>query len=191
MRTVQVAPFGGEEMRASVTARRGHRSWIEEFIQDFDLDYLHEPLDTVALHRKWDKVFQVDMSSMNLSKASAGTPRFLADIDAYTDGSQDKNIELNTQKTGAGFVIMKGEKMLISDRRWAAFDYKLKDKNTVFQAEIFAIKKLCIMLLSHLEGSQECWVTRNGSIDIYCGSQSAVLALNSIFVCSGLVGGNN
>ena len=92
LRTAPVVPFQGEEMQTDTTARKSHRTWIEEFIQTSDLDYLQEPLDTVAPHRNWGKVFQVDMSSMNLSKASAGTPRFLADIDAYTDGSKHKDL---------------------------------------------------------------------------------------------------
>ena len=187
MRTVQVAPFSREEMRTSVTARKSHRTWIEEFIGDFDLDYLCEPLDTVPLHRRWDKVFQVDMSSMNLSKAAAGTPRFLADLDAYTDGSQTDDPNLGQVSTGAGYVLMRGKKMLISNQGWAARDFKLDAKNTVFQAEIFAIKKLCQEVLTHTNRDPECWVTPDETMDIYCDSQSAILALNSIFVHSALV----
>ena len=188
MRTVQVAPFSGEEMQTSIPARKSHRTWIEEFLQDFDLDYLREPLDAVTLHRKWDKVFQVDMSSMNLSKASAGTPRFLADVDAYTDGSRTEDPDPSKTIVGAGFVLMKGKKMLISNQRWAASEYKLKSNNSNFQAEVYAIKKLCQTVLSHTDEFPECWVSRNESMDIYCDSQSAVLALNTIFVHSALVG---
>ena len=188
LRTAPVAPFQGEEMQTDTTPTKSHRTWIEEFIQTSDLDYLQEPLDTIAPHRNWGKVFQVDMSSMNLSKASAGTPRFLADIDAYTDGSKHKDLSSNDEKTGAGFVVMKGKKMLISEGKWVAFDYKLRDKNTVFQAEIFAVKKLCMTMLLHTEGSHERWITRDESLDIYCDSRSAILALNSISVSSGLVG---
>ena len=36
--------------------------------------------------------------------------------------------------------------------------------------------------------SHECWATKDSSIDIYCDSQSAILALSSILICSGLVG---
>ena len=78
--------------------------------------------------------------------------------------------------------------MLISNRKWVAFDYKLRDKNTVFQAEIFAVKMLCITMLAHTEGSHERWVAKDDSMDIYCDSRSAILALNSISVSSGLVG---
>ena len=113
----------------------------------------------------------------------AGKPKFLADLDAFTDGSK----ETSTQDTGAGFVIMKGEKMLISNKRWVAHAFKLSPKNTVFQAEIFAIFKCCQLILSHTEGSEECWIKKNESLDLYCDSQSAILALNSIFVQSKLV----
>ena len=188
MRTVQVAPFKREEMQTNVTARKSHRTWVEEFVEDFGLDYLYEPLDTVPLHRKWDKAFHVDMSSMSQSNAMAGKPRFLADINAYTDGSQDRNKDTGQQKTGAGIVIMRGKKMLISNKRWAAFKYKLLDKNTVFQAEVYAVKKLCMILLQQSTIGSEQWVTKDTSIDIYCDSRSAILALNSVFVQSGLVG---
>ena len=187
MRTVQVAPFNKGEMQSSVPAKKGHRAWIEDFIEDFGLDYLHEPLDSVPLHRKWDRSFQVDMSSMDLSKATAGKPRFLATLNAYTDGSKEKNRDSGLEKTGAGFVIMRGKKMLISNKKWAAFYYKLRDKNSVFQAEIFAIKKLCITMLNHANNMGERWITKDDSLDIYCDSRSAILALNSISVQSGLV----
>ena len=187
MRTVQVAPFSREEMRTSVTTRRSHRTWIEDFIGDFGLDYLCEPLDTVPLHRRWDKVFQVDMSSMDLSKATAGKPRFSADLDAYTDGSKTEDPNLQHVSTGAGYVLMRKEKMLISNQRWVARDFKLDAKITVFQAEIYAIKKLCQEILSHTSRDPECWVTKDETLDIYCDSQSAILALNSIFVHSALV----
>ena len=188
LRTMQVAPFQGEELQTNVIARKSHRTWIKDFIQASDLDYLQEPLDTIALHRNWSKEFQVDMSSMNLSKATAGVPRFLANVDAYTDGSKHKDKSSGKEKTGAGFVVMKGKKMLISNKKWVAFDYKLRDKNTVFQAEIFAVKMLCITMLAHTEGSHERWITKDDSMDIYCDSRSAILALNSISVSSGLVG---
>merc|ERR1712141_425522 len=78
--------------------------------------------------------------------------------------------------------------MLISKKRWAAYKYKIHAKNTVMQAELYAIKKLCQIILKHTSGSEECWVTEDDSMDIYCDSQSAILALNSIFVQSELVG---
>ena len=83
---------------------------------------------------------------------------------------------------------MRGKKMLISKKRWAAFGYKLHAKNTVFQAEIFAVKKACQIILDHTEGKPECWVTGDDQLDLYCDSQSAILALNSISVQSELVG---
>ena len=60
-------------------------------------------------------------------------------------------------------------------------------KNTVFQAEIYAIKKLCEIMLNHTRNSLDCWVTADTTMDIYCDSKSAILALNSITVQSGLV----
>ena len=125
------------------------------------------------------------MASMNRSNNEAGKPRFLAHLDAYTDGSQTKTEAGN--RTGAGVVIMRGKKMLISAKRWAAFQYKLSDHNTVFQAEIFAIKKLCQIILLHTSESGHCWIKEDENLDIYCDSQAAVLALNSIFVQSQLV----
>ena len=185
MRTRMVAPFTWEEMRTNVTARVSHRTWLEEFFQDLDMEILNNPLDFTPLHRKWNKVFIVDMDSMNSSKDRAGKPLFQADLDAFTDGSQEKKEE--PQRTGAGFIVMRGKKMLISQGRWVAFKYKLHAKNTVFQSEIFAIKKLCQTLLCHTAGTEDCWVTEDDRLDIYCDSQSAILALNTIFVQSKLV----
>ena len=185
MRTKEVAPFSGEELQTRVTARVSHRTWIEEFIHDLDVDYLNTPLDHTPLHRKWNKAYLVDMASMNCSNNEAGKPRFLAHLDAYTDGSQTKTEAGN--RTGAGVVIMRGKKMLISAKRWAAFQYKLSDHNTVFQAEIFAIKKLCQIILLHTSESGHCWIKADENLDIYCDSQAAILALNSIFVQSQLV----
>ena len=185
-RTLQVAPYEWEDLQTPVLARVSHRTWIEEFIGDFELNYLKDPLDSVALHRKWHRIFLVDMDSMNHTNRVAGKPRFLADLDVYTDGSQEKKSDPVT--TGAGVVFMKGKKALISNKRWAAFGYKLRPKNTVFQAELFAIKKMCQIVLEHTQGKQECWITEDGSLDIYCDSQSAILALNSISIQSELVG---
>ena len=64
-RTLQVAPYEWEDLQTPVLARISHRTWIEEFIGDFELNYLKDPLDSVALHRKWHRIFLVDMDSMN------------------------------------------------------------------------------------------------------------------------------
>ena len=185
IRTISEAPFQWEELRTNVTNRVSHRTWMEEFLHDLDIDYTSNPLDSIPLQRKWTKGFLVDMESMNHSKAMAGKPLFLADLDAYTDGS--KEIKEGIERTGAGFVVMKGKKMLTSGKRWVAHHYKLQARNTVFQAEIFAVKKLCELILSHTEGTDECWVNSDTKLDIYCDSQSSILALNSIFVQSELV----
>ena len=115
----------------------------------------------------------------------SGKPLFLADLDAYTDGSKEQ--QGDTIQTGAGFAIMKGKKMLISKKRWAAFKFKLHAQNTVFHAEIFAIKKLCQLVLQHTEGKEECWIKGDAKMDIYCDSQSAIRALGTIFIQSKLV----
>ena len=190
IRTMGVAPFNSQEMHTPITSRVSHRTWIEEFIGDFDLDYLCDPLDSIPPVRKWNKCYMVDMQSMSLSSPSAGKPRYLADIDAYTDGSKDPDPE--KERTGAGIVLMRGKKMLILNKRWAAYKYKLLAKNTVFQAEIFAIKKLCEFILDqarHQDGQP--WVTKDLRMDIYCDSKSAIMALNSITIQSELVDQTN
>ena len=188
IRTLGLAPYNRHEMQTNVKNRVSHRTWIEEFIGDFELDYLCNPLDTVKLHREWTKSFLVDMDSMNLSRATAGKPKFLADLDAYTDGSKVPGSDTETERTGAGFIVMKGHEDFISNKKWVAESYKLHPKNTTFQAEIFAILKLCQTILAHTSGTEDCWIDENGSLDIYCDSQAAILALNSIWVQSELVG---
>ena len=188
IRTICVAPYERHELHTNTFNRVSHRTWLEEFIGDFELNYLCDPLDSVPLHRKWTRTFMVDMTSMSKSNPLAGKPRFLANIDAFTDGSKDRDLDSETEKTGAGIVIMKGKKMLILGKRWAAFKYKLLDKNSVFQAELFAIKKLCELVLEQFKPDNvPGWVTEDDRMDIYCDSQAAILALNSITIQSELV----
>ena len=83
---------------------------------------------------------------------------------------------------------MRGKKMLRLNKKWASYRYKLLAKNTVFQAEIFAIKKLCELILTQArERNEQSWVTDDVKLDIYCDSKSAIMALNSVAIQSELV----
>ena len=183
IRTIHVAPYKREELQTNVLARTSHRTWIEEFIGDFELQYLCEPLDFIPLHRKWTRSFLVDMQSMNQANSLAGKPRFSADMDIYTDGSKDTK----TERTGSGMVFMRKKKMIIANKQWVAYNYHLHNKNTVFQAEIYAVKKACEIILSQINKGNDGWVMEDDTIDIYCDSQSAIFALNSVSVQSDLV----
>ena len=125
------------------------------------------------------------MKSMSSSREEAGKPRFTASLDIFTDGS--KETHLGQEITGAGIVFMRKKKMVIQNKRWAAYKYKLRDKNTVFQAEIYAIKKSCEIIIEQVNRGLDGWVTGDDTIDIYCDSQSAIMALNSISIQSELV----
>ena len=186
IRTLSVAPFNRQELHTHITTRISHRTWIEEFIGDFELNYLCDPLDSIPPVRKWIRGYMVDMYSMSMSNPSAGKPRFLADINAYTDGSKEPDSD--PERTGAGIVLMRGKKMLRLNKKWASYRYKLLAKNTVFQAEIFAIKKLCELILTQArERNEQSWVTDDVKLDIYCDSKSAIMALNSVAIQSELV----
>ena len=60
-RTMQHAPFQGEELATTVVSKISHRDWIKNRINDHGLNYLESPLDVVPLHRRWDRKFQVDL----------------------------------------------------------------------------------------------------------------------------------
>ena len=186
IRTLPVAPYTREEMHTDVTARISHRTWIEEFIDDSSLEYLCNPLDYVPLHRRWDKIYYIDFQSMNKENPQAGIPLYTADLEVYTDGSQKKCPVLG-DKVGAGLIFVKDKKALVFNKRWAAWSYTLNPKNTVFQAEIYAVKKACQIMLQHTSDKATPWFSKLEEVDIYCDSTSAILALHSPFVRSKLV----
>ena len=186
IRTLPVAPYRGDEMHSDVMARVSHRTWIEEFIDDSSLEYLCNPLDYVPLHRRWDKIYYIDFQSMNKENPQAGIPLYTADLEVYTDGSQKKCPVLG-DKVGAGLIFVKDKKALVFNKRWAAWSYTLNPKNTVFQAEIYAVKKACQIMLQHTSDKATPWFSKLEEVDIYCDSTSAILALHSPFVRSKLV----
>ena len=90
-------------------------------------------------------------------------------MNIYTDGSKTDN------GTGAGFVVYhKNERMHIES-------ISLPDTTTVFQAEVTAIYKAMIYMISY------CKTHTVSYLKILCDSQAAILALNSQQVKSKIV----
>lgn len=69
------------------------------------------------------------------------------DIMVFTDGSKD----IQKQKTGAGSAFYTNGKPIHVGGRDLIFSYKLQEKNTVFQTEMWAVKKACEILLENME----------------------------------------
>ena len=63
-RTIQHAPFTNEQLATPIESHISHRSWVKNLIDSQNLSYLESPLDVVPLHRRWDRKFEVDISSM-------------------------------------------------------------------------------------------------------------------------------
>ena len=87
----------------------------------------------------------------------------------YTDGSKTDN------GVGSGFVIYHKHERIHTD------SISLPDSTTVFQAEIIAIFKAMLYMVSY------CTSHKVSYIKILCDSQAAILALNSNFIKSKVV----
>ena len=139
-----------------------HIKWWGQLITDCNLEECLLPNDNV----------QMDMPFTNFSVITdsfSGLPRFLtpSQINVYTDGSKFKG------RVGSGVLIMMGRETL------AELSFRLPDKSSVFQAEIFAINQAAIFLQSHQTPAY---------IKFFVDSQAALLALNNKCVTSRLVG---
>ena len=178
-RTLPFAPFRSEQLATSVTSRISHRTWIEKLISNQGLDYLKGPLDVVPLYRRWDRNFEVDYTSLHPDNPLRGTPDPRG-LNIYTDGSKDEN------GTGAGVVVLDGGQVSTTpqgtDRK---YQYKLGNKTTVFQAEVFAQKMAATLIINGTQGP-DAWAG-NRPITIHTDSQASILALDRVWIKSQLV----
>ena len=177
-RTLKHAPFQSEQLATPIVSRISHRNWIKNLITSQGLGYLESTLDEVPLHRRWDRRFQVDISSMLPHNPCRGFPS-TAGLNIYTDGSKDK------EQTGAGVVILDNGEVLEVEGEELAHSYHLGRKTTVFQSEIFALKMAATLIINGSFGARG-WVN-NRPITIHSDSQASILALNNVWVKSLLV----
>ena len=135
---------------------------VDQLISDCNLEEFLLPDDSV----------QMDMPFTNFSvitESFSGQSKFLtpSQVNVYTDGSKFKG------KVGSGVLVTAGRQTL------AEMSFRLPDKASVFQAEIFAINQAAIFLQNS---------TRSSYIKFFVDSQAALMALNNKNVTSRLVG---
>ena len=139
-----------------------HIRYWNNLISDCNLEeYLNED-DSVSMELPFSK-FNI------ITDSFSGNTKFLtpSQINVYTDGSKFNG------KVGAGIYIV-GNNSLIHEQ-----SFRLPNKATVFQAEIFAINQAAIYLQSF---------NNTYYIKFFVDSQAALLALNNKSISSRLVG---
>ena len=187
-RTSGLAPFNKEEMRTNVPSHKGHRQVVEELIESNNLAHLLSLSDQVTPHRIWDKKFSIDMESMIKGREGSGVPkRNIPGVMVFTDGSKEEG------KTGVGIALTKGGKPM-RDRAGQPLLYcfKLRDTNSAYQTEMWAIKKAASMMSERIdtgrgEYSDSNWLCSGEEVYFYSDSQASLKALNSPSIKSKLV----
>ena len=187
-RTKGLAPFTQEEMRTNVPSHKGHRQIAEELIESNNLSHLMGPLDQVTPHRVWNKKYRVDMESMIKGRAGYGVPRKdVPGVMLFTDGSKEGD------KTGAGIALTRGGEFLRNEKgEPLVYCFRLRDSNTVYQTEMWAVMKAAQMMAERTdtgtgEYSDSHWLCSGEEVYIYSDSQATLKALNSPSVKSKLV----
>ena len=138
----------------------GHRKYWIDCMQDMQINILNT--DNTKL-TKWDKYYSVDLRSLN----STDHPQ-MSQINIFTDGSKTE------AHTGAGFVIYK-----YKIERYSKGG-KIKMENTVFQAEVLAIREAVRDYIQIKQADEK-------NVKIFTDSQAALLALAKTSVTSKLV----
>ena len=179
-RTIQHAPFTNEQLATTKESHISHRSWVKNLIDSQNLSYLESPLDVVPLHRRWDRKFEVDISSMMPQNPLRGVPD-IRGLNIFTDGSKDH------ANTGSGVVVMDGGQVLKDvDNNEMKYTYHLDKRTTVYQSELFALKMAATLILAGSTGPGK-WVSPSRDVTIHSDNQASILALNSVWVKTKLV----
>ena len=192
-RTSGLVPYSSEEMRTNVPSHKGHRQVIEELIEESNLSHLFGPTDHITPRRIWNKKFKVDMESMIPGREGWGKPKRNAPgIMAFTDGSQETD-RTGVDRTGVGIAMMKNNKPLRDEHNQPlAYCFRLRNTNSVYQTEMYGIKKACELILERIDTGEgeyrdDNWLCSGEEVHIYSDSQSSIKALNSPNVKSKLV----
>lgn len=134
---------------------RGHLNWGLTTLKTLGID----PSDNDSL--KW--LLNVQRSySVDLESLKSGLPVSASNTKCYTDGSRYRN------KTGYGLGITRNNELIAHENG------QLGQDNSVFQCEVMAIQRACILL-------RELGTSK---VTIFSDSQSALLALSSTLVRS-------
>ena len=184
-RTSGLEPFTRDEMRTPVNSHTGHRNFITNIVEECNLIYQDCTVDLITPIRVWDKEYTVNLDSMNPENKDAGIPVLNAPgITVYTDGSQKEG------RTGAWVVFYHGGTLIEVEGAKLTYSFRLRDQTSVFQSEVWALKKAAEILLENIYSNPplgQVWVRAGRQIQFYSDSQSALKALSSSIVKSRVV----
>ena len=118
---------------------------------------------------------------MSFNNVARGYPKTRG-LNIYTDGSKQG------QQTGAGVVIMDGDRVLFDNQAQneRTYTYHLDRKTTVFQSEVFAQKMAANLIINGSVGAN-AWVSKDRDITINTDNQASMFALQNIWIKSLLV----
>ena len=196
-RTEGLAPHTKETMKTNIPSHKGHRQVLQEIIEGNATEHLCEPIeplehllgpmDHITPKRLWVREFKVDTESMITGREGYGVPRFAEPgILTWTDGSKRKN------NIGVGIALTKNNKFMKGNGGDdLIFGFKLRDQNSVYQSEMWAILKAAKMIMEKIEEEdiqqgQEYWIKKGEPLTIYSDSQATLKALNAVEVKSRL-----
>ena len=160
IRTKGCEKYTEEEMYTSQKTKVGHRFAINQWLKNTlnktwpnEPDYYKTELDTTCKQYMWNHEYKVDEHSWHKDNKLRGVPQVDSDANLYTDGSWFEDLQL----AGAGLVVMvpKTKQSVICGNRVVSGEYPIHKakwhlkKSTIFQCEIYAIKKAAEWLQSH------------------------------------------
>ena len=102
----------------------------------------------------------------------------------FTDGSKKDD------NTGAGVVFYQAGVPVKVAGEELIYCYKLRDQNSVFQTEIWGIKRASEILLENIENDPplgQAWIRAGWEVNFYSDSQASLKALKAVTVKSRLV----
>ena len=168
-RTREFATYTDEEMHTKTVSDIGHRQWISRALQDNDLEWLKDPWDEAPLTRRWAKLFEVDLQSMEVNNNKRGIPQHGDGTEIYTDGSK-----LEDEACGTGMTVVKN-RQVIADGSWY-----LGTVPSVYQSELYGLKQAAKWILDNK-------LNIVGSVSVYTDNQAVLHATDGTFLKSELV----
>ena len=142
----------------------GHRQKLKEFCEE--TGHSTQEVDDIEPVQNWGQKYTVDESSY--AEDAVGAPDLNGDIIVYTDGSKDED-----NYAGARVIIYQNGK------KDSVLASHLGDQVSVFQSEVFAIKKAAEILISSN--------TIKKRIIIHSDSRAAIQAIRGRFIKANIV----
>ena len=172
-------------MQTAIPAHEGHRTFIHDLITHQGLNYLGNPLDSIPPTRIWDKTYKVFITDKDSGFSEVVSPTHsVTGLRVFTDGSQDNS------KTGAAIVFFEDGSPVTAEGPALTYSSRLLSRNSVFQAETWAIGKAAKLILEELNKDTQpgrSWVSKDEEVTIFSDSQAALKALKAVHIKSLLV----